>query len=143
MRPDIDTYWINLTIGASMRATCPRRKVGSIITDIDGHILANGYNGPPKGIPNCIENPCGGHDEVTVENCIAIHAEQNAILQLGERIRYAHTLYTTTFPCFTCAKLICQTSIKRVIFVEDYPDTRGKRLFDAKGVEVTQHVEPR
>lgn len=141
MRPTIRQYWIDLTVGVAKRATCPRRQVGAIITDADGRIIASGYNGPPSGIPNCIDEPCGGQSGVSghSDTCYAVHAEANAILQLRERSNEADTLYCTTKPCFNCAKLICQTQIKTVIYIDSYNDRRTEEIFGKKGVRIWQH----
>ena len=57
--------------------------------------------------------------------CRALHAEENAILQisyLGSGISLdGSTLYTTTFPCMLCAKKIIDVGIKKVVYIEPYP----------------------
>lgn len=35
-------------------------------------------------------------------------------------------LYTTTFPCYMCAKMIIQSGIKKVFFIAAYPDEYSK-----------------
>lgn len=142
-RPSINDYWMKLAIGVASRATCPRRKVGAIITDAEGFLLASGYNGPPKDIPNCIDTPCPGRYDKSGDSsrCLAVHAEANAILQLGDRIHRAHKLYSTTFPCFECAKLICQTKIKHIYYLESYPDERGAGIFHIKGINYYGYTE--
>ncbi len=57
--------------------------------------------------------------------CIAVHAEEAAILQasrFGSTQIEGSTLYTTTFPCRLCSKMIVHTGIKRVVFAEPYPE---------------------
>ena len=39
---------------ASKRSTCLRRQVGAVIVR-DNQVLATGYNGAPKGLPNCCD----------------------------------------------------------------------------------------
>lgn len=140
-RPDKDTYYCTLARAVGSRATCPRRKVGCIITDKNGLLLASGYNGPPRALPHCTETPCEGTKDPpgNTTNCIAVHAEQNALLQLGDRIERASVLYTTAMPCFTCTKLICQTGIKRVVYMDEYPDMRALTLLIQAGIEVKKH----
>lgn len=136
-RLPIDEYWISHLQLVASRATCLRRKTGAIITDSRGAILSTGYNGVPSKIPHCGEadSPCSGlnqsHGDSGNEttNCWAVHAEQNAILQC-HRLDLAHTIYCTNFPCFTCAKLIANTPICRIIALEEYKgDERGLSLF--------------
>ena len=57
-----------------------------------------------------------------LNRCRALHAEEKALLSLGSRNSEGLTLYTTTFPCFSCAKKIVDSKIKSVVYVEPYPD---------------------
>lgn len=135
-RPTLDEYWKKHLLLVTERSTCLRRKTAAIITDERGAILSSGYNGIGSGIPHCgrPDSPCSGEGRVAGDsgnettNCWATHAEANAILQC-HRLDLAHTIYCTNFPCFSCAKLIVNTPICRVIALEDYPgDTRGRVL---------------
>jgi dCMP deaminase len=130
MRPNKDHYWLGLLTNLKERGTCPRRQTAALIVDDDNHIISTGYNGPPKGFRHCTDWPCLGAADPPGDSsrCFALHAEQNALLQAGDRLRFAETMYCTTLPCFTCAKLICNTSIKRVIYQEDYKDQMGKLI---------------
>jgi deoxycytidylate deaminase len=56
-----------------------------------------------------------------MELCTAVHAEERAIRSLYGRSATNGTLYTTTFPCFQCARLIVDAGIRWVVFVEAYP----------------------
>lgn len=140
-RPDWDEYFVNLLPAIKLRASCPRRQVGALIVDRNNNIVSTGYNGPPSGLRNCIESPCAGaKDEAgSTENCQALHAEHNAIYFAGYRRDEAFTLYSTHKPCFKCALEILQTPIKRVIFLEDYPDDRGRVLLSKGGVTCVQY----
>ena len=58
------------------------------------------------------------------ELCRGLHAEQNAIIQAavnGVSIRDG-VIYTTTFPCVVCAKMIVNARLKEIIYTEGYPD---------------------
>lgn len=139
-RPSRDQYWLNLLTGVASRSTCPRRHTSAIIVDEDNHLLASGYNGSPRGVAHCTTHPCEGINDQSGDSsrCIAVHAEQNAILQAGDRLRFAAKMYTLTFPCFVCAKLICQTPIKHLVFVQDYEDPRSHSLFAKSSINVYQ-----
>lgn len=123
-RDSIDTFFIKLAYLYSERSTCLRRKVGCVITK-DNIQLSGGYNGVPTKLPHCkhclrqeLNIPSGKNQEL----CVAAHAEQNAIVQAarhGISIEGA-TLYCTTKPCITCAKMIVNAGIKRIVFKEDY-----------------------
>jgi dCMP deaminase len=52
-------------------------------------------------------------------------------------------LYTTLFPCNECAKIVIQSGIKKVYYLEDkYPDTdsikAAKKMFQAAGISFEQ-----
>lgn len=55
MRPDLDTYFMSMAVLVASRATCPRRKVGSVLINTRGHVLATGYNGVAAGQAHCNE----------------------------------------------------------------------------------------
>lgn len=143
MRPDWDKYFLAIVQEVATRATCDRGKSGCVIVR-DRRILATGYVGAPSGLPHCDE---AGHmlrdviapDGSVSKHCIrTIHAEQNAICQaakFGISLEGA-TLYCTMEPCFTCAKVIVNCGIKKVICNKKYhagADTR--KLFKKAGIE--------
>lgn len=125
-RPDKDTYWMGTCERIRLRGTCPRRQTSTIIVDADNNFLASGYNGVPRGFNHCTIHPCEGVNDPPGDSsrCMAIHAEINALLQIGDRLRFATTMYTYTMPCFTCIKAIANTKISRVVYFEEYPDIR-------------------
>lgn len=132
-----DEYFLRLLRLISSRSTCVRRAVGAIITNQNGHVLSTGYNGVPKSFIHCTDHPCDGANDTAgnTSNCMAIHAEQNALLQCSS-INDAYTIYCSCTPCFTCAKLIINTDIKRVVCENDYADKKGLRILLQKGCAV-------
>lgn len=65
--------------------------------------------------------------------CRSLHAEENAILKLtkfggGVSLNDA-SIYVTTFPCKLCANKIRAVGIKKVFYVEPYPDPDSKLIF--------------
>lgn len=130
----------------SSRATCPRRSVGAVIVR-DKRILATGYNGAPRGLSHCPEQgdqldwPDGC---MRAGHCIrSLHAEQNALLQaamIGVACEKA-TMYVTCQPCHTCAKMIINAGIERVIYEGDYPDEFSLQLFRESNLMVFQYRE--
>lgn len=71
-----------------------------------------------------------------MELCTAIHAEERAILSLEGRSAKCGTLYVTTFPCFQCARLILNSGIETVIYVEAYPMKETAEFLEKNGVKV-------
>jgi dCMP deaminase len=135
MRDSKDTYFVKMLEDVCSRSTCVRRSVGAILTDARGRILSSGYNGPPSGFEHCVqEHPCPGARDVSgdTRRCLAVHAEQNCLLQCW-RLDLASTLYVTCTPCFTCAKMILQTDISRVVVTSAYADDGGVTLLVQKG----------
>lgn len=138
MRESRTQYFLKIARLVATRSTCPRREVGCVITNKYGHIKATGHNGVPSGYDHCTEKPCGGQNASSgtgLNLCMATHAEQNALLQC-DNVMDIHTMYLTTSPCITCAKLIANTSCKEVIFAEEYADTTGIDMLMKLGIEV-------
>lgn len=141
-RPGWDEYFMELAYVIAKRSTCLRRKVGAIIVN-EKKILSTGYNGAPHNIRHCSETGClreklnipsGERHEI----CRGVHAEQNAILQAalsGTSIRGAE-IYTTTFPCSICAKMIINSGLKKVYFDGDYSDALAKEMLSEAKVEI-------
>ena len=68
--------------------------------------------------------------------CTALHAEERAILNArGQNLRGA-TVYTSTFPCFLCAEKIAHAGIKKVVFMEPYPDIRAAGRLEVSKIAV-------
>lgn len=136
-RPSWDEYFVAMLPVVKSRASCPRRQVGAVIVDEHHNLISTGYNGPPSGIPNCTTNPCEGATDPSGDTtkCLALHAEHNAIYFAGDRRSSAHTLYTTAEPCLKCALEILQTPIKRVVYLEEYPND-GRVLLEKVGITV-------
>ncbi len=134
-RPSFDQYYINMANVVASRASCARRRVGCILVDIDYQVLSTGYNGPASGITNCIDHACEGArmpSGTGLDKCIAVHAEQNALLQCPD-VKSIYTAYCTTAPCIHCVKMLMNTSCVRIVYEEDYPHEESKRLWELKG----------
>ena len=122
-RIDVDEYFLRMAKLASMRGACVRRKVGCILTNNLNHVIATGYNGRARGVSNCLESPCSGADMASgtgLEQCEAIHAEANALLQC-HNVEGIKTAYCTASPCIHCVKLLMNTGCERIVFFEKYP----------------------
>lgn len=64
----------------------------------------------------------------------ALHAEENAFLQIaksGGQSVVKGTLYTTDSPCQLCAKKSMQLKIKRIVYIDAYPDISEKHTLNA------------
>ncbi|MCI6917547.1 dCMP deaminase family protein [bacterium] len=112
---------------------CNRRKVGALIVK-DKMIISDGYNGTPSGFENVCEDE-EGHTKPYV-----LHAEANAITKVAKSNNSSNgaTLYVTAAPCMECAKLIIQSGIRRVVYLESYRLSDGIELLERAGIEVVQ-----
>ena len=113
---------------------CTKAKVGAVIAR-DGRILATGYNGTVSGHDNCCEIEIDG---VLKTSPFTVHAEQNVISYCAKNgiATDDATMYITLSPCSTCAKLIVQAGIKKVVFLEYYKDLSGLDFLRLAGVEL-------
>lgn len=62
-----------------------------------------------------------------------VHAEMAALMTAARSGRSVAggTLYTTTYPCHECARLIIAAGIARVCFIDPYPKSRAPELYDS------------
>lgn len=118
-RASWDDYFLTIARATASRATCSRRQHGAVVVQ-ERRIVSTGYNGGPSGYGHCTDGFCPransdapqGHD---YEQCIAIHAEANALLFASPPERQDAVLYCTGAPCFTCAKLIANSGVAEVV----------------------------
>lgn len=138
-RPSWDDYFMGITFQVAQRGTCDRARVGAIIVK-DRRILTTGYNGAPAGLPHCDEI---GHLMINGHCMRTLHAEQNAIIQAAlHGVSVAGgTIYVTHQPCLTCAKMIINAGIKRVVYAGHYPDENSVAFLEAAGVAL-EHWQP-
>jgi dCMP deaminase len=133
-RADWDHYFLNIARETATRSNCVRRKHGAVIVK-NRRIRSTGYNGPPSGHAHCDEGACPRAREKSAsgwghDNCIAIHAEANAILYSSPAEREGASIFITGVPCFTCAKLIANSGITEVVSTgEPYDDWDRVRDF--------------
>ena len=127
-RPDRITMMIRTAELWAKRSTCNRGQNAAIIAR-NGRILSVGYNGSPPGHEHCIEAGCiTGPDT----GCIrTIHAEANAIAWAARDglSTEGAFIYCTSFPCYTCSKLIIAAGIKEVYYLNNYRIMDGRELF--------------
>lgn len=141
-RPSWDEYFMELAEVVAKRSTCLRRNIGAVVVK-DKRVLATGYNGAPSGLAHCSEAGClreklGIPSGERVEMCRGLHAEQNALVQAA---RYGISvegavLYCTNQPCVTCAKMLINSGISRVVYKDPYPDRLAMDLLSESRITV-------
>ena len=125
-----EAYYLSNAAEVARRSTCLRRKYGAVIVKND-EIVATGYNGAPRGDENCCDVGVCWREHNNIphgeqyDKCVAVHAEQNAIISASRRAMLGGTLYLAGFenggaiadatPCLICKRLIKNAGIVRVI----------------------------
>ena len=156
-----DDMFIQIVQVVAQRSTCLRSQVGALIVR-DGRIVSMGYNGPVSGMPECKEIPSFvdlvsdpayydrpmskiidelENDPLKCEGpgCTrSLHAETNAIAfaaRAGVSVSGC-TLYCSMSPCINCAKVIVNSGIREVKFLEKYRNEDGIELLQKSGITV-------
>lgn len=135
MRISKTDYYLEIARAVAKRSTCLRRQYGAVIVKND-EIIATGYNGSARGEMNCCdlgecwrEKNAIPHGE-QYEKCVAVHAEQNAIISASRKDMIGATMYLVGFedgkeivalPCLICQRMIVNAGIKTVIGVSEKP----------------------
>lgn len=121
-RPTFDEYFLEIATAASARSDCDRSKVGAVVVK-ENRVRSTGYNGSPAGRPGCLTCPrrtsdCapGSSYDTGPTACVALHAEQNAILYCDRHDLRDSTLYVTRSMCDGCKKLAEGAGIFRVVW---------------------------
>ena len=130
MHNKYDVAYLKMALEWAKLSYCKRKQVGALIVK-DRTIISDGYNGTPSGFENCCE------DENNKTKWYVLHAEANAILKISRSTQSCEgaTLYLTLSPCKECSKLIFQSGIKRVVYIQDYSDNEGLSFLKDAGVE--------
>jgi dCMP deaminase len=107
--------------------------------------MTTGYVGAPAGLPHCDQEGHDmrkviGYDDKITHHCVrTLHAEQNAIIQaarFGIPLEGA-TLYCKMTPCRTCAMMIINAGIKRVVCEKRYhADEDTIKMFEQAKVKL-------
>lgn len=124
---DWDARWLALTAEFAAWSKDRHTKVGCVIVGEGRRLLAEGYNGLPRGVNDGIgerysrEVRDGRREKLRWTE----HAERNAIYSAafhGVSVRGA-TLYVPLYPCSDCARGIIQSGIDMVVTTEpDWDD---------------------
>lgn len=125
-------YYLKIAESVTQRSTCLNRQYGAVIVKND-EIISTGYNGAPRNHKNCCDVGTCWRRENKIphgeryEECIAVHAEQNAIISASRRDMIDSTLYLVGFkdgkkldpkdvqPCKICERMIANAGIHSVI----------------------------
>lgn len=147
-----DDMFSQICTVVAQRSTCLRSQVGALIVK-DNRIVSMGYNGPVSGMPACTQPDLlqrillmSGALEPLGTECMgpgctrSCHAETNAIAfaaRAGVSVEGC-TMYCSLSPCINCAKVIVNSGIRELKYLEDYRDTSGLELLKKTGIKVTK-----
>lgn len=140
-----DEYYMELAKTVALRSTCLRVKHGAVIVK-DDIVVSTGYNGAPRCKQSCLEVGSCWRKINNIEHgqhydqCLAVHAEANAIIFGGRANTIGGTIYIGGWnvsdeyyekgglfvptmkdlrvdvkPCIMCSKLIVNSGICRVM----------------------------
>jgi len=134
-RPSKEEYYLRLAEQVSARSTCLRKRFGAVIVR-DDQIISTGYNGAPRGTPNCLELGICPREEAGIpagqryELCRSVHAEANAIIHASRLEMLDGVLYLACVdaktgelvpdvrPCKMCTRLIINAGLREVVVRE-------------------------
>jgi len=131
-----------MALVTAQRSPDPNTCVGCVLVGPDKKIKATGYNGLARGInPGAIDWSREG-DPLDTKYPYVIHAEENAILNATESLVDC-SAYITLASCNNCAKLLIQSGIKRVYYLDNpYKDTwqckAAQKMFDLTDTQVRE-----
>lgn len=138
MRIDKNDYYLNIAFAVAQRSTCVRRQYGAVIVNND-EIVSTGYNGSARGEENCCDVGKCWRQERDIphgeqyEKCVAVHAEQNAIISASRKDMLGATLYLVGIengelieaePCEICRRMITNAGIANIVTAA--PDKDGE-----------------
>lgn len=116
-----DEYFMAITVLSAMRSKDPSTTVGACIVSNDNRILSIGYNGAPNGFDDNDFPWNREGNNLETKYPYVCHAELNAILNYrgNKKDLESAKIYVDLFPCNECAKMIIQSGIKEVIYLND------------------------
>lgn len=145
MKISEEKFFLSIAKLAAEQSRGLRLKVGGVVTDALGNIVATGYNGNIRGGSNELERRiyaeddeddswCDPKDQVypyvdehnhsyrLVTKDTVIHAEMNIIAHAARRGISINdgTMFLTHSPCMHCCSMLIQSGIKEVIFIEKF-----------------------
>jgi dCMP deaminase len=143
-----DEYFMGVALLSAQRSKDPSTRVGACIINDRKRIVGIGYNGLPIGCPDDVFPWDREGDFLDTKYPYVCHAELNAILNAISTDLAGCSIYTTLFPCNECAKVVIQSGITEVVYLEDkYAGSdsvkASRRMFDSADVSHRQLAEHR
>lgn len=123
-----DSMYIGIALLYSKISKAERLKVGCCFVT-QNNVVLGGVNGLPRPLGNVCE-------EEGVTKKETIHAELNGILKAAKEgiSLVGSTLYVTHSPCKSCASILIEVGVKRVVYSEVFRETEGLLMLSLAGV---------
>ena len=139
MSDTFDDVYMGTALLHAKRSKAIRAKVGAVLVTKTG-IIIPGYNGTPSGTSNECEVRVFDRvasSTVLVTKPEVIHAELNCTIKAareGVSVE-GSTIYVTLSPCISCAALLLQAGISRLVYKDEYRDNSGIEYLQKYGIE--------
>lgn len=138
-----DRWFLGMAEYISTASKDPSTKIGAVIVDSDRRIVSTGYNGFAKGVEDKEELLLDREKKYK----LIVHGEMNAIV-FAQRSIKGCTLYTTPLlPCSSCASVVIQSGIKRVVSWQNFNDRwaesieLSKSMFKEANVSFAEYLK--
>lgn len=136
-----DDWFMGIALLSSQRSKC-KSKSGACIVNPEKIIAGIGYTGLPSGfddrklLKKNVDNSCRNED--------LVYGIINAILNTKHDLKGC-SIYVNSFPFHESAKMIVQSGIKKVYYLNDFDKTNesmiaSKRMFEAKNIELIHFI---
>jgi len=132
MRRSKRDFYLDIARECALQGTCLRRNYGAVLVRND-EIIATGYSGAPRGLPNCCDTGICRRQELGVpsgeryELCVSVHAEMNACISAPRSLMIGSTMYLCgidagtgeiyleTKPCLLCRRILVNAGIEELV----------------------------
>ena len=146
---ELDSTYMGVALLHAKLSKARRSRVGACLVTSQG-VCLGGFNGTPVGLSNECEdvvetyyNPVENkHMQDLRTKPEVIHAEKNAILKCAREgvSCLGATMYVTLSPCVSCAAMLINAGITRLVYQDIYRDTQGLDLLQKAGI-VTENFK--
>jgi dCMP deaminase len=124
-RPAWDEHWLQVAALFARRSLCDGG-AGAVVVSADNRVAYHGYAGPAastptSGVTDCTAF-CGRHRKPVQErdpgylDCVSVHAEMNTLIHADRSMIAGGTFYVSRAPCWTCAKMIRNSGVRRYVY---------------------------
>ncbi len=121
-----DDLMMRIAESVSLRSLCYRSRVGAVACAADRRLVSVGWNSPPAGVETLAQacdswcpRGMGLSHKPGYADCLAVHAEPNAIIYAERGELIGGTMFVTRAPCAPCAKQIAVAGIVRLVCGRD------------------------